>query len=349
MQIKIEQMQEGVDEVKRLLLTSNDLVNRSAQPYYYGHTSVPPFLTEFKIILTELRAYAAGLIHELGVQRIGSMDVDFSEGGFFHSYLLGLVVASFGIGECAESTYKLAERLIKKGAKDFLFVSLILPSRSIGMEVSHGLLVANVREISERITNSATLGELIAALPDTAVIGDAFLGISYLPKSGFPLEMSEYLSAYGGAERITQVFHFYNFSANVLSNFQLKAIAIIKKIQEEQKISTQKPIGLNRLTKLSEDTQLLKMLKEKSPLPFVGYRDDDFYVYALASLTNKTEWCAAIKLRAYLPQGSVIFFRGAPQELNKQSVVIRQINVSEVAHRIDEYTDDSYQSKFECT
>ncbi len=219
MQVTLEQMQECVVEVQRQLLTSNDLVSRSQQPFYYGDLSVPPILTEFKAILTELRMYAAKMIPELGTRRIGTVDVDFSEGTFFHSYLLGLTISAFGIGECAETTYKLSERLIKKGGRDFLFITLRLPNRTVGMEVSHGLLIANVRELSQEITHATTLAELLRALPENAVVGDAFLGISYLPQDGFPVEMLDYLRAYGGQESIAQVFHFYNFSPTVLSNY----------------------------------------------------------------------------------------------------------------------------------
>lgn len=340
MQVTTELMQECVVEVQRQLLTSNDLVSRAEQPFYYGHLSVPPILTEFKVILTELRMYAAKLISELGTQKMGSVDVDFSEGTFFHSYLLGLTISAFSIGECAETTYKLSERLIKRGGRDFLFVSLHLPNRTSGMERSHGLLIANVRELSERITHATTLEELLRALPDNAVVGDAFLGISYSPKDGFPIEMLDYLRAYGGLESIAQVFHFYNFSPTVLSNYQILAVNIIKKMREEQRISTQKPLDLSRLTQLNEDTRLLEILKEKTPLPFIGYRDDDYFVYALSSLNNKSEWRAAMRLAAYLPHGCVTFFRGATEGGgNKQSIVVRKINVSDIAHQIDAYTD----------
>ncbi len=342
MQVTPELMQECIVEVQRQLLTSNDLVLRAEQPFYHSHSSVPPILTEFKVILTELRMYAAKLIHELGVQRIGSMDADFSEGTFFHSYLLGLTIASFGIGECAETTYKLVERLIKKGGRDFLFISLKFPNRAMGMEMSHGLLIANVpniRESIERVASAATLEELLGMLPENAIVGDAFLGVSYLPKEGFPQAMQDYLAAYGGQECITQVFHFYNFSTNVLSNYQIRAVNIIKRMREEQRVSTQKPLDLNKLTQLSEDTRLLEMLKEKTPLPFIGYRDDDYFVYALSSLNSKSEWRAAMRLIAHLPNGSVTFFRGVPQDSNKQSIAVRKINIGEVAYKIDSYTD----------
>ncbi len=111
-------------------------------------------------------------------------------------------------------------------------------------------------------------------------------------------------------------------------------------MREEQKVSTQKPLDVSRLTQLHEDTRLLEILKEKTPLPFIGYRDDDYFVYALSSLNNKSEWRAAMRLMACLPHGSVTFFRGAPEgSNNKQSIVVRKINVSEIAHQIDAYTD----------
>lgn len=196
--VTVAQVQEAIIEVQKKLLTSNDIVPRAQQPYYHSHPSVPPALTEFKRIVTEVRMHVARLVHELGIQRAGSTTQDFAEGSLFHSLLSGLVTSSFGIGECAESTYKLAEQLIKQGCHDFLFISLILPASSRGMEITHGILIANVSDFTADMGRAETLGELLLSLPETAVVGDAFLGCSYSPRSGFPLVMSDYLAAYGG-------------------------------------------------------------------------------------------------------------------------------------------------------
>lgn len=101
-------------------------------------------------------------------------------------------------------------------------------------------------------------------------------------------------------------------------------------------IVTQKPFDLSTLYTLSEDTRLLEMLKEKTPLLFSGYRDDDYYVYALATLSKKTDWLAALQLKAYLPEGSVTFFRG-PTNPQKQSVIIHHINETPISCRIDSF------------
>ena len=336
MTVTLAQVQEAIAEVHKKLLTSNDIIPRASQPYYHSHASVPPVLTEFKRIVTEIRAYAAGLINELGIQPAGSTQQDFREGAFFHSLLLGLVMSSFGIGECAESTYKLAEQLVKKEKQNLFFVSLILPARSIGMEISHGLLIANVKECTKEMIQAETLSELLLVLPDTAIVADAFLGVCYSPKNGFPLEVRHYIAAYGGQERIMDRQHFYNFSKTVLADLQLKAVSIIKKMRDEHRIATQKPFDLSTLHALTEDTRLLEILKENTPLLFSGYRDDDYYVYALATLSQKSDWLAAIQLKAYLPEGSVTFFRG-PANPQKQSVIIQHINEAPVAYRIDSF------------
>jgi len=334
--ITLTQVQEAIAEVQKKLLTSNDIIPRASQPYYHSHPSVPPVLTEFKRIITEIRTYASGLINELSVQPAGSTTQDFREGAFFHSLLLGLVMSSFGIGECAESTYILAVQLIKKEKQDLLFVSLALPARSTGMEMSHGLLIANVRECTEEMIQAETLSQLLLVSPANAIIADAFLGLCYSPQNGFPLEMRHYIDAYGGQERIINIQHFYNFSKTVLTDLQLKAVSIIKKMRDEHSIATQKPFDLSKLHALSEDTRLLEMLKEKTPLLFSGYRDDDYYVYALATLAQKSDWLAALQLKAYLPEGSVTFFRG-PANPQKQSVIIQHINESPVAYHIDSF------------
>ena len=312
MTVTLAQVQEAIAEVHKKLLTSNDIIPRASQPYYHSHASVPPVLTEFKRIVTEIRAYAAGLINELGIQPAGSTQQDFREGAFFHSLLLGLVMSSFGIGECAESTYKLAEQLVKK-EKQNLF-----------------------KECTKEMIKAETLSELLLVLPDTAIVADAFLGVCYSPKNGFPLEVRHYIAAYGGQERIMDRQHFYNFSKTVLADLQLKAVSIIKKMRDEHRIATQKPFDLSTLHALTEDTRLLEILKENTPLLFSGYRDDDYYVYALATLSQKSDWLAAIQLKAYLPEGSVTFFRG-PANPQKQSVIIQHINEAPVAYRIDSF------------
>lgn len=337
--VTLTQMQTTITEVQKKLLTSNDITPRSEQPYYYNHPSVPPTLTEFKRIVTEIRIYAARLIHELGVQHAGSVKQDFTEGKVFHSLLLGLVTSSFGIGECAESMYKLAELLIKQGCHDFLFISLALPASSKGMEVTHGLLIANIPDWTAEMGKAETLEKLLVTLPETAIVGDAFLGASYSAHSGLPLAMRDYLRAYGGQERIRSVFHFYNFSKTLLANLQLKAVNIIKRMLEERAIATQKPCELTGLLSLSEDTRLLEILKEKTAIQFFGFRDDNYFVYACATLSGKSDWLAAIKLKAYLPEGSMTFFRG-PENPTKQSIIIRHINEAPVSHCIDRFNEN---------
>lgn len=336
MVITFVQAQEAIAETQKRLLTSNDIVSRTQQPYYHSHPSVPPVLTEFKRIITEIRTYASSLINELGVQPAGSTTQDFRAGAFFHGVLLGLVMSSFGIGECAESTYILAEQLVRKEKQNLLFVSLLLPARSTGMEMGHALLIANIRECTEEMRQAETLSQLLCVLPGEAIVADAFLGLCYSPQNGFPLEMRQYIDAYGGQERITSIQHFYNFSKTVLTDLQLKAVSLIKKMRDEHSIVTQKPFDLSTLYTLSEDTRLLEMLKEKTPLLFSGYRDDDYYVYALATLSKKTDWLAALQLKAYLPEGSVTFFRG-PTNPQKQSVIIHHINETPISCRIDSF------------
>ncbi len=111
-------------------------------------------------------------------------------------------------------------------------------------------------------------------------------------------------------------------------------------MREEHAIAIQKPFDLTELRALSEDTRLLEMLKEKTPLQFSGFRDDDCFVYALATLSGKSDWLAAIQLKAYLPEGSVTFFRN-PLNPQKQAVIIRHINETPIAHCIDSFNENT--------
>ena len=340
MKTTLDVTQLAIQEIKAKLLTSNDLVSRISQPYYYNQHTVPQELIQFKSMLTEVRALLSPQINKLGAQKIGELYIDFSFGTFFHKFIGGLATSYFGLGECAESTYKLSETLIKKNSQDLLFVELQFPNSQKGMEKGHVLLIVNVKTVTTKMNQATDLKTLIAELPEEAIIVDCFLGKSFGAREVMPEIIKDYINAYGGTAQIDNIVHIFSFTSTALAHYQIIAANVIKETLSKNLISSQRPLDLSCLIKIDHETRLLEMLKEILKLELIGLRDENYYVYAIALLQDPEEMRSAIKLKAFLPDNTVTFFRDKETK-QKQSIFIQRINSPDISKAISQHYKQS--------
>lgn len=332
--IDITESKQLIKKVNSALLCSNDIIIRAKQPYYHSHSSVPKALTTFKKIITIYRYHAAKLIHKLGKQQMGSTVGDFSEGTLIHRILCGLTISTLGIAECSECVYKLAAELALAGAGDLLFVSLNLTKSQPGMEQGHILLIANIKKPPTIPGNKLTLAAFIKHLPKQAIIADPFLGECFKPSEPIPERIKQYILAYGGEIDVALCEHYFNFSANVLTQQFIRRVPFILQqlkyhadIDYEQCFSTR---FLQPIPPIDIPT-LIHRLNQSSCLHFTAFNTQNSEVSAVAKLENKQQRKTAIELVVKLfafPKGTVCFSR----DYNGQHcLVIKNTNQPEIA------------------
>lgn len=346
--INIPEVKSLIKKINATLLSSNDIVLRAKQPYYYDHPSVPKALEAFKNIISLYRYHSAKLIHKLGKQPMGSTVGDFSEGTLVHKILCGLTISTLGIAECAECVYKLAAELALAGAGDLLFVSLNLTRSKRGMEQGHLLLITNIKTPPKMPNKELTLVEFIKYLPTQAVIADPFLGECFKPSQPVPERINQYILAYGGEAKMVLCEHYFNFSANVLTQQFIRRVPSILQqlkyhpdIKYEQRFSTSFLQGIQP----TDIPILIERLNQSSCLNFCAYNTQDSEVSAVATLENKQQRKAAIELVAMLftlPEGTVCISR----DYNGQhSLVIKNTNMPEIAASLQQHLEHNIISQ----
>lgn len=339
MQNRLKTIRSSIDEIRSNLLTSDDIVSRILHPNYMpflGNAEVPKELHEFKQFLYQVRSAISEHVKRLPTINVGGLIFNFSEIAFPHKFVYGLATAYFGIGECGECTFKLAENLIPKNFRNYLFVELQFTNAKPGMEPAHSLLITAPEVFNmPPILRGSSLENLLAKLPSNAIVADAFLKEAFGVKEKIPQRMIDYFKAYGGNVEVVHIDPIMNYPNGMLNLYQGFVSRVVNALRYDQGIASQQPIKLlSGCIKLGYDTRLLEMLKEMLKLEFCGYRDDNFYVYAVALINNPENMKAAIQARSILPQGAVTFFRDSPQST---SVVVNGINLPEVSSHIDRH------------
>lgn len=181
--LSLGKMYELVDEVSQQLLTSNQIIPRSNCPYYLYGPKTPKELTAYKTLIVDYRSSSATLIAERCVPNPASIWSDFSFGSFFHRFVGSLVVAHFGIGECAECSAILAIKLVLHGYGDITFVGITFPEAKEGMEQTHQFVIANLHEQPQKQKSDISIYDFFKTLPEDVIIGDPFLGLCFTPKN----------------------------------------------------------------------------------------------------------------------------------------------------------------------
>lgn len=329
--ILLNTMQRHVEHVQTLFLTSNDIVNRTQYPFYHSHQSVPNTLKHFKSVLTQYRESTSNLVAELGTKIVGTQPQDYQKGTPHHIVVGSLATASLGIGECSESMMKLAESLIvSHGCVDIMFVSFSHNAAKTGMETTHSFIVANIKTLPSTMKLDMSFQDFMTCLPDSAIVGDAFLGESYKPNN-IPDSVASYFKAYGGNPGLGMVFHLYNFSLNTLGGYVNKAVRIVNKIQHKGVMPFEDNFSEADMNAV-EDTILIQRLKEELALNFSGIKDNQHYVFAKANLNNKTDLKKALHVQILLGSTHVTFFKNNAS--NQKQVVIRKLNEKKIAQPI---------------
>lgn len=344
MQSRLKKIRSSISEVRSKLLTSDDIVSRIQHPNYMpflGNAEVPKELHEFKQFLYQIRSTISVHVKNLPTINVGGLVFNFSQIDYPHKFVYGLATAYFGVGECGECTYKLAENLIPKNFRNYLFVELKFANAQPGMEPVHSLLITapDIIDMSQ-IFRGSSFESLLAALPSDAIVADAFLNEAFGARDKIPQRMLDYFHAYGGKVEIAHIDPIWNYPDGMLYIYQGFVDKVVAATRNNQNVASQQTINfLSGCTKLDYNTRLLEMLHELLKLEFCGYRDDNLYVYAVALINNPESMKAAVQIKSILPQGNVTFFRDSPQST---SVVLSGINLPEVAGNIDRH----YQTTF---
>ncbi len=231
----ITKMKQIITKVKKTLLTSGDIVNRVEYPYFYGNHPIPEKLSQFKMKLNKYREEISKFIVYLNKSPEIKQSLpnyadcnDLSNGSFYHSFVLHLAMAQFGIGECGECTAQTIMEMIYAGYSNCIHVSIRFTQAQLGMENFHSLVVTNVPQLpASLMETNLSIQEFFARLPKQAIIADGFLGLCFYPNA-IPEALIQYISAYGGEAQIYAPRHFYNLSKKSFSSY----VAVAKKIYD---------------------------------------------------------------------------------------------------------------------
>ncbi len=232
---EIKKIKQIIEKVKATLLTSHDIVNRIDHPYFYDHPLVPEKLSRFKIKLNQYRQEISKYINHLNkspevkqlLPHYSDLN-DLSNGSFFHSFVLHLVIAQFNIGECGECTAQTLMELIRAGYSNGIYVPIQFTQAQWGMERFHSLVVTNVPKLpASLMEKNLSIQEFFAHLPQKAVIADTFLGLCFYPDT-IPEVFTQYISAYGVKTQLYAPRHFCNLSKTSFSYY----VAMAKQIYE---------------------------------------------------------------------------------------------------------------------
>lgn len=290
--ISLEKMNELIKKVQSNLCTSNNIVNRIEYPYYYAHTSVPESLAQFKKTLEIYRKRCSDLITEVDKQALFkdflSPVADFnnlSNGSFFHSFVLHLIISGFRIGDCGECSTQLAIELANAGYGNLAFVSIKFTKAKEGMENYHQFVVANLMKAPAcQADEKTSVEQFFSSLPRDAIIGDAFLGLCFSPHH-IAETFKSYINAYGGSAVVVNFRHFYNLS-NRSFNGYIEVASQIKSMLETKKL-------LPALDKFSAlDSKKIGAKKETLTLPISSSKSRDY----LSRLDNILGYAAGKKI-----------------------------------------------------
>lgn len=320
---------ELIDEVQKDFLTSNNIINRTECPYYYNHPAVPKSLIIFKKRLTAYRQQSEHLVAEHPDLNLPNSPVPFRSfaiGTFAHQFSLNLATALCGVGDCGECAAKLALALIQGGYRNVAYVAISFLEAKKGMEQFHAFAVTNLPSyFAFSSNNTISVYELFKALPSEAIIGDAFLGLTFSPRR-IPDAFTSYMGAYGGKANVIQFQHFYNYPSNSITfNGYLEvAKSVAKKIKLKRPSLVEDLYILEEKLKIN-DTTLTILLKEKSKLPFFAVRDNEYKVDAIVELNTQEERSIAAGLqRSLKAHGRFFHIQDA-----KEIFVLEGINLSD--------------------
>lgn len=240
--INLEEMNKLIGKVQSSLLTSNNIVSRIEHPYYWGHASIPESLVQFKKLLEVYRKKCSDLIAELDKQALFKYFLspaadfnDLSNGSFFHSIVLHLIVSEFRIGDCGECSTRLAIELAKAGYGDLAFVSIKFTAAKKGMETHHQFIVANLPKAPVcPLDEKFSVEQFFSSLPNNAIVSDAFIGLCFAPQH-IAEAFKSYIKAYGGTAVIASFRHFYNLAPKSFNGY-LEVASQIKTILESKQV-----------------------------------------------------------------------------------------------------------------
>lgn len=231
----IKKIKQIIVQVKEKLLTSNDIVNRVDHPYFYGPNPIPEKLRQFKQKLDKYREEIVKFIDQssklTNIKKLlpDYLDAnDLSNGSYYHSFVLHLAIARFGIGECAECKVQTIIELINAGYSSCIDVSVRFTKAQLGMEQWHTFVVTNVPLLpASLMKRDLSINDFFACLPEKAIIVDSFLGLCFYPNA-IPEALNHYIKAYGGEAQIYGPRHFYNLSKKTFASY----IAIAEQTHE---------------------------------------------------------------------------------------------------------------------
>jgi len=206
-----------------------------------------------------------------------------------------------------------------------MIIGLKFDHAKTGMETTHALLVANIKSIPKEFRPGMNFSVFLSALPEEAIIGDAFLGVSYI-RDKIPQIVTDYVKAYGGSMSLSTVFHMRNFSLSVFGSYIIHAWNAAMQIQN--------PFIVVEPKKLDHDTTLISRLKETTGIELTGVRDAEYYVYAQGALNSKIKMHQAFKLQSLLGENTVTFFK--TRENKAPSIMIERLNEPEIANKVTE-------------
>ena len=279
----IIKMKQNIVKVKENLLTSNDIVDRTAHPYFHGSHPVPEKLSQFKMKLNKYREEISKFIVHLN----NSPEIkqllpnyadcnDLSNGSFYHSFVLHLAVAQFGIGECGECAAQTVMELIRTGYSSCIHVSIRFTNAQFGMENFHTLVVANVAQLPASLMKpNLSIQEFFAHLPEKALIVDTFLGLCFYPDT-IPEALTQYICAYGGQTQIYAPRYFYNLSTKSFSGY----VTIAKQVYD----TFVKKRVLPELGEFSSLQTWQKYVADEKPVTLPISPKEKDYLYSLNSI-----------------------------------------------------------------
>ena len=331
-----------IRKIQPYLLTSNDIVPRTKCPYFYDNPATPKALTNFKLRLEKYRAISSTQIAATGQLPLASnilpMMGDFSMGSFSHTFVGALVVASFGIGDCGECSARLVVEMLANGYGNFTFMGISFPKAKHGMETTHQFIIANLAT-NPRKRDYSSVYDFFKTLPEDAVIGDPFLGLAFRPND-IPAEFKAYIDAYGKNTQIMQCFHLCNMGPRFLQHYMSVATKITKELQSQQQLSDEKACDLSKKIPI-EDTSLIALLKEKTPLPFFGMRDKEYSVDAMVEIKTKEQQIIALTLQ----DSTKTYGRFFRDQDGRKLFAFDGINIVDQQHNVGEYIQQTLLTK----
>lgn len=331
-----------IRKIQSYILTSNDIIPRTTCPYFYDNPAIPKALINFKLRLQEYRAISSTQIAAIGQLPLASnmlpMMGDFSIGSFSHAFVGALVVASFGIGDCAECSARLVIEMLANGYGNFTFMGIRFPNAKHGMETTHQFILANLAKSPERRASSSVY-DFFRTLPEDTVIGDPFLGLAFRPND-IPAEFKAYIDAYGKNTEIIQCFHLCNMGPRFLQHYLSVTTKITKELQSQQRLPDEKVCDLSKKIPIA-DTSLIALLKEKTPLLFFGIRDEDYKVDAIVEIKNKEQQIIALTLQ----DSTKTYGRFFHDQDGRKLFVLEGINIFDQQHNVGAYIQQTLLTK----